>query len=508
MRVDIVIPCYNGERFLAQTLDTALGQTYRPIRVLVVDDGSTDATREIVESYGGRVGYVYKENGGQASARNLGISRTEGECVCLLDADDLLAPEMIERLVARLESRPEADLAHSQQLAIRGGDFAHPEAEDWRPGVEWDSYLEPLSVLCAIHGSATVFRRRAFERYGLLPETRSLQGCEDWHFWLQAVLQGAVIERVPDVLCLYRQHPWNSSSSSRAIASRESELMRAAVGLFERHGVRSERGLSALALGLSSVASRWLPLREVGTFTELYDRARSLAPPSFREKCLEPSPPGTAGIKASLLHLQLSLGALELGLPHLAAVLFLRCETRRELREQAARHDKEKVFERVVSAMAGVVASELDQARASGRPSYATHLASGLGLVARSAGKRDEARRLFVEALTLDPNNTRAALELIALDLGKHRFRPAISRWRRIAERDQFAVPVDLLSRVAWIGLRAIGMQETVRRGLQGAPQLRETARRVKTSIQALTRKRPSSAHGRGGAAGRRRNQH
>ncbi|MBL8115505.1 MAG: glycosyltransferase family 2 protein, partial [Acidobacteria bacterium] len=85
--VDIVIPCFNGERFLGQTLDSALAQTHPAVHVLVVDDGSTDGTRALVEARGGRVGYLHKENGGQASARNLGIARTAAPYVCLLDAD-------------------------------------------------------------------------------------------------------------------------------------------------------------------------------------------------------------------------------------------------------------------------------------------------------------------------------------------------------------------------------------------------------------------------------------
>lgn len=468
--VDIIIPCYNGERFLAQTLEAALGQTYRPVSVLVVDDGSTDSTRAIVEACGGRVGYVHKENGGQASARNLGISRTQGEYVCLLDADDLIVPDMVERLVGRLASRPEADLAHAQQLAFWRDDRAHPQAENWRPGVAWSSYLEPLAVLCAIHGSASLFRRRVFERYGLFPEARSLQGCEDWHFFLQAALQGAVVERVPAVLCLYRQHPWASSSSKRAIAGRESELMRSAVGLFERYEVRSESGRAALALGLASVASRWLTLQEPLAFEELYRLARRCAPPRFGEEHLQSDPPGKGAVRATLLHLRLSLAALDLGFPPLAATLFLRCETRRQLREQSARHGQLETCERVLAAMAQLVEAELNATRESGIPSFATYVASGLGLAARAAGNHDEARVRFEQSLVLDPNNLRAELELIALDFRRRHLGSAFSRWRRIGGRDPIIVPADLLNRVAWTGLRTLGLRDAAQRLLQRNP--------------------------------------
>ena len=129
--------------------------------------------------------------------------------------------------------------------------------------------------------------------------------------------------------------------------------------------------------------------------------------------------------------------------------------------------------------MAQVVAAELNGTRESGIPSYATHVAWGLGLVARAAGRHDEARLRLEQSLVLDPNNLRAELELIALDLRRRRFGPAVSRWRKIGERDPIIVPADLLSRVAWTGLRTLGLREAAERVLQSNPQLEERVRRV-----------------------------
>jgi glycosyltransferase involved in cell wall biosynthesis len=199
--VDIIVPCYNGGRFLGQTLESALSQTHPAVRVLVVDDGSTDDTRAVVGRHGGRVDYLAKANGGQASARNLGIGRTRGDYVLCLDADDLIAPDMVARLVTRLEQRRESDLAFASPLAFFGTDTGrgipgHAYAETWRPEGPWPEYVAPLSFLCALHTSSTLVRRRAFDRHGLFPEDRAIQGCEDWYLWLKATLEGATIEHV------------------------------------------------------------------------------------------------------------------------------------------------------------------------------------------------------------------------------------------------------------------------------------------------------------------------
>ena len=105
--VSVLINNYNYGRFLPAAIDSALGQTYRNIEVIVVDDGSTDNSREIIESYGERVKPVLKENGGQGSAFNAGFAVSKGEIICLLDSDDIFYPHKIERITAIYTKNPE-----------------------------------------------------------------------------------------------------------------------------------------------------------------------------------------------------------------------------------------------------------------------------------------------------------------------------------------------------------------------------------------------------------------
>jgi glycosyltransferase involved in cell wall biosynthesis len=105
--VSILINNYNYDRFLSKAIDSALNQEYQNIEVIVVDDGSTDGSRKIIEGYGGRIKSFLKENGGQASAFNAGFAISKGEIICLLDADDKFYPQKIERITEIYTKNPE-----------------------------------------------------------------------------------------------------------------------------------------------------------------------------------------------------------------------------------------------------------------------------------------------------------------------------------------------------------------------------------------------------------------
>src|SRR5262245_35618203 len=96
MRVSIIIPCYRQGQYLQTAVDSCLNQTYGDVEVIVVNDGSDDATDEVARGYGDRIRYVHKKNGGLCAARNSGIKVATGRYMKFLDADDHLAPEAIE----------------------------------------------------------------------------------------------------------------------------------------------------------------------------------------------------------------------------------------------------------------------------------------------------------------------------------------------------------------------------------------------------------------------------
>ena len=110
--VSIVIPCYNSARFLADTLESAFTQSYPHTEIIVIDDGSTDGTPELIRSYGDRVRAEFGPNRGASAARNRGTELARGEFIQYLDSDDLLTPDAIARRVAALQ-RSGADVAYS-----------------------------------------------------------------------------------------------------------------------------------------------------------------------------------------------------------------------------------------------------------------------------------------------------------------------------------------------------------------------------------------------------------
>lgn len=130
-KVSIVIPCYNGARLLHNSLGSVLQQTYRNIQVLLVDDGSTDATSEIAETYKAEFAqkdiefhYYYKENGGAASAINVGLQHYDGEYFFWLDSDDILLPNSIQDAVTFLEANPQFDYCMGKGVVV---DEKNPE---------------------------------------------------------------------------------------------------------------------------------------------------------------------------------------------------------------------------------------------------------------------------------------------------------------------------------------------------------------------------------------------
>jgi glycosyltransferase involved in cell wall biosynthesis len=118
MLASILINNYNYGRFLREAIDSALNQSYPHIEVIVVDDGSTDDSRDIIASYGDRISPVLKENGGQASAINAGFAASHGDVVCFLDADDVFLPEKVSCVLQAWKEAPRACLVYHQLQAI------------------------------------------------------------------------------------------------------------------------------------------------------------------------------------------------------------------------------------------------------------------------------------------------------------------------------------------------------------------------------------------------------
>jgi len=200
--ISCIVPVFNGERYLSEAVDSLLAQTYKSVEIIVVDDGSTDRTPQIVESFGKQIRSLRQVNGGPAAARNSGVRIARGDFIAFLDADDLWHPEKLARQINCLEVRPEIDLCvtylqnfWSPEFKAQAVHFVnHPLAKPM-PG-----YFS-LQTLCV--------RRNVFDAIGLF--NTELRVCEDVEWFLRAVERRKVILVSQDILTYRRLHESNIS---------------------------------------------------------------------------------------------------------------------------------------------------------------------------------------------------------------------------------------------------------------------------------------------------------
>ena len=171
--VSIIIPVYNGEEFLAEAIESPLAQSYSSIEIIVVDDGSTDKTREIASNYD-EVIYQYQENSGVAAARNAGIDLSHGELIAFLDADDLWLKNKLDRQVEFLQN----DSSHIGCL-VRFKNFLQPGTSR-PPWVLEDSLSEQGSLA---HSPCTLLaKREVFETVGKFATDYKVGSDAEWFF--------------------------------------------------------------------------------------------------------------------------------------------------------------------------------------------------------------------------------------------------------------------------------------------------------------------------------------
>jgi len=203
--ISCIVPVFNGERYLGETLDSILAQTYQPLELIVVDDGSTDGTATVAASYGKRIRYLWQTNAGEAVARNQGLSAAQGEFIAFLDADDLWHPEKLARQMARLQERPELDLSFT-----RHQNFWMPELAEEAKLYQKQWLAQPLS---AYFLSTLLTRRAVFTKFGNF-NTNDHPASASMVWFLRAAERGAVIEILPEVLTSRRLHSANLSRTN------------------------------------------------------------------------------------------------------------------------------------------------------------------------------------------------------------------------------------------------------------------------------------------------------
>ena len=207
--VSVIMAAYNHAGYIAQAITSVLSQSWHDLELIVIDDGSTDRTREVVAAFADPVRYIYQENQGQGGARNTGIAHARGEFVSFLDDDDLWLPGCLETVVAVLRSRPEVGALYASCQVIDGAGNRLPQimSRVVEPGEMYATLVEggwfpPLVV---------TVRKSVLDDVG--PLDLSLRGTDDWELWLR-VASKHVFVGISDVVALYRMHGGGLSANT------------------------------------------------------------------------------------------------------------------------------------------------------------------------------------------------------------------------------------------------------------------------------------------------------
>ncbi|MFN3650785.1 MAG: glycosyltransferase family 2 protein [Armatimonadota bacterium] len=222
-RVSVVIPSYNYARFVSRAIDSVLAQTYRSLECIVVDDGSTDETPEVLAGYGDRIRTIRQRNQGLSAARNTGLRAATGELVAFLDADDWWEPQKLSRQLIVLGAEPKVMAVGCGEWNIdrqgrrTGATISAPFTGDWKRDLR-DVAVRKRWV--GGSGSGVVLRREVFET--LAPFDTELKAAEDWDMWLRLVARFRVVN-LPEIL---NNRLWHGTGTFRNAARMEENQWR------------------------------------------------------------------------------------------------------------------------------------------------------------------------------------------------------------------------------------------------------------------------------------------
>ncbi len=194
--ISVIIPVYNGARYLAEAVGSVLAQTYLPDEIIVVDDGSTDESAAVARKYTPRIRLAQQPNLGAAAARNRGVELAQGALLAFLDADDLWLPDKLERQVAALAAAPYPDMVFGQVEQFCSSDLA-----------EETRFADVDRVMTGLHVGAMLIRTVTFKSVGLFRTDVRVGEFVDWYSRaVEAGVRGLVL---PDLVMRRRLHADN-----------------------------------------------------------------------------------------------------------------------------------------------------------------------------------------------------------------------------------------------------------------------------------------------------------
>lgn len=195
-KVSVIVPCFNHSQFIIEALESVLNQTFENFECIIIDDGSTDNTKEIVERWiegRNKFNYFFQENLGLSSARNKGISLSSGTFILPLDSDDRISENYLEKCVAILESNQNIKIAYGEAY------FFGNSNNKWNlDEYKFEDILYKNMIFCT-----GLFRKEDWKRVGGYDENLK-EGLEDWEFWINILKNGGEVAKIKDCFFYYR----------------------------------------------------------------------------------------------------------------------------------------------------------------------------------------------------------------------------------------------------------------------------------------------------------------
>jgi len=181
--VSVIIPTFNRAWIIKEAIKSVLNQDYKPLEIIVINDGSTDNTKDVLKPFMDKIVLLEQPNKGVSSARNLGIKTSKGKFIAFLDSDDAWTPEKISCQVNFFNNNPDVFICQTDEIWIRNGKRVNPKKKHKKIS---GMIFEPSLKLCLVSPSAVMMKRCFFDTKGLFDE--SLPACEDYDLWLRTAI--------------------------------------------------------------------------------------------------------------------------------------------------------------------------------------------------------------------------------------------------------------------------------------------------------------------------------
>ncbi len=226
-KISVVIPVYNREKLVGRAIKSVLDQTFGDYEIIVIDDGSVDGTKKVVQRYKGRIKYIYQENKGISTARNRGIQEASGEYIAFLDSDDTWAPEKLEIQLDLMQKNERLGLVCSRMVILNeNGDQCgmKPEKKTGK------NFKELVEIGGDLPTSSVMTRRVCFEEVGMFDE--SLVMMEDFEMWVRIASQYDIYMDEDKILAHYYRHDRQITKSRTLVYETTVQLHKKILGHF------------------------------------------------------------------------------------------------------------------------------------------------------------------------------------------------------------------------------------------------------------------------------------